>query len=143
MSEPQNLAPVLARLSEQVAALHTIVSRIERNQSDPEETRQALSDVAGGYALLTQLAEVAGVQRTQILELTTTLSNRVPGDELRAALHDELFTTKQLTSIMQGTRDDLVLLRADVRRLAALLEQAARARVIDATWSGEERRKAS
>lgn len=137
----ENLAPQLVTIREGVAALRAACDRIERNQSDPEETRQALSDIAAGYGLIVQLAEVAGVQRGQIHDLVTALSNRVPGDELRSAFDDVFFQTKQLIGIMQGTRDDLVLMRSDLRRLAALLEQTLRARAEDEeAWGGLERR---
>ncbi len=118
----ENVAPLLARLVESVTALRVVADRIERVQSDPAEINQALNDIAAGYSLIVQLAEVAGVQRTQLLELTTALTNRVPGDELRGALHDLLFTTKQLASISQAWRDDILLMRQDIRRLATACE---------------------
>jgi len=59
------------------------------------------------------------------------MKERMSGDELEKQFADQAFITKQLIGVMQGTRDDIVLLRGDFRRLAALLEQTLRLRVDD------------
>lgn len=80
----------------------------------------------------------------QLSELLIWAHARMNAQALEHEFTDLIFQTRQLISIMQGTRDDLVLMRADLRRLSALLEQTLRARVEDdergIAWSGEERR---
>lgn len=131
----ENAAPLLARMAEGIAALRAAVDRIERNQSDPEEINQALSDIASSYSMITQLAEVAGVQRTQILEIAEWVKERMGADELRTQFDDQLFVTKQLISIMQGTRVDIVQMRATLLRLIEILNRS----VVDSDMSSEAR----
>lgn len=118
----ENLAPVLARISTGVAELRAACERIERNQSDPAEVRQALSDVASGYSLITQMAEVLIVARNELLAFREWREARMSGPELRDQLEQLLFATEQLASISQGWRDDLLLMRSDIRRLATACE---------------------
>ena len=121
MSE-SNLAPRFAQISERLMEIRAALDRIERNQSDPEEIRQALNDIAANYVLTTQLAELAGIQRGQILEVVTWMRQRMSGDALQQQFEDVLFQTRQLVSIIQGWRDDEVLMRADIRALRGVIE---------------------
>lgn len=120
----ENLAPVLARISEQLQALRASSDRIERNQSDPEEVRQALSDVAGTYSLIGQMAEVLRVANTELQTFREWREARMSGPELKEQLNNLGFVTQQLSSILQGYRSDLLQLRGEIRRLAALQDIA-------------------
>lgn len=123
----ENNAAHLARISETLLSMHAALDRIERSQSDPEEMRQALSDIASGYALITQLAEVATVQRTAILEIVEWMRERISGAEQREQVEEAEYmalVVRQISSTLQGTRDDIVLMRKDLRELRAAIELA-------------------
>ena len=126
MSE-QPYAGTLARIADAQQQILAALDRIERNQHDPEEIRQAVADITASYVLITQMAELASVQRTQILEIVTWMRERITGEEQKRMLgHAEnlAFLTNQIAPILQGVRDDLVLLRSDVRELRSAIELA-------------------
>lgn len=105
----------------------------------PGEVRHAMGEATEHIA---DVADTTSVQSPQLLEMIQWMHQRMPADELQKQFDEQFFIAKQLISIMQGTRTDIVELRGDFRRLAALLEQTLRLRVEDDErgWSGEERR---
>ena len=91
------------------------------------------------------LATQGPVQGAQLDAITAWIAARMSGDQLQFNFDDLVFVTRQLTSINEGWRSDLLSMRGEIRRLSALCEQALRARVEDEArgivWSGEERRR--
>lgn len=67
----------------------------------------------------------------QVDTIVGWLGERMSGDQLQFHFDDLIFLTRQLTSILQDWRTDLLLMRSDVRRLAALSEQTAKAHAED------------
>lgn len=120
----ENLAPHLARISEGITALKAAMGRVERNQSDPEEVRQALNDIASSWVLIGQMAEVLRVANAELQIFRTWREARMSGPELKEQLENLGFVTEQLSSILQGYRTDLLQMRQDIRRLAALQDIA-------------------
>lgn len=120
----ENLAPTLARISEALTTIRAALDRIERNQSDPEEIRQAVADITASWVLISQIAEVLTVARDELLTFRAWREARMSGPELKDAIEDLLFVSKQLGSILEGYRSDLLALRGEVRRLSALQDVA-------------------
>jgi len=107
------------------------LTRIEQKLAavvSPGEVRQAMGEATEHIA---DVADTTLIQSPQLVEMIQWMKERMSGDELEKQFADQAFITKQLIGVMQGTRDDIVLLRGDFRRLAALLEQTLRLRVDD------------
>lgn len=110
----ENHAAHLARINESLTNVRAALDRIERSLSDPEEVRQALSDIAG-------------IQRGQILEIVEWMRDRISGAEQKEQKEQTgnlAFVVGQIGPILQGTRDDIVLMRKDLRELRAAIELA-------------------
>ena len=107
----------------------------------PDDVRAAMDATTEHIA---DMADAAPLQSRQLAEMTDWLRDRMSGDQLQFQFDDLMFVTKQLISIWEGSRTDQVLLRGDVRRLAALVETALAGRA-DPPWrAGDaERRRAS
>lgn len=120
----ENLAPLLARISEQLVEVRAACGQIERNQSDPEDVTQALSDIAGSYSLIAQMAEVLNVARNELLIFREWREARMSGPELKEQLTNLQFVITQLTGILQGQASNQIQMRSDIRRLAALQDVA-------------------
>lgn len=120
----ENLAPHLAAIIEALTALRAATGRIERNQSDPEEIRQALSDIASSWVLIGQMAEVLRLARDELLTFRAWREDRMSGPELKDQLESLGFVTRQIGGALQSYRDDILLMRADIRRLSAQQEVA-------------------
>lgn len=132
---PSALSLVASRLKDIDAKLARVVP--------PSDVRAAMTQASEHQDAV---ADAAPLQAQQLLEITAWLDTRMSSDQLELEFADLAFVSKQLIGILQGSRDDLLLLRADVRRLAALVERALRARVEDDRgWrqGDAERRKAS
>jgi len=136
-------------------ALAEIVASIMERAMDTDT--QALLALLGddSRALLLDVARA-------LTRIESRLANDVPPADVRAGMDeatehisdesahiaateaqsdDQQFVTKQLISIMQGTRTDLVEMRVTLRHLSALLEQTLQARALDdEAWTGSERR---
>lgn len=95
------------------------------------DVKRAIEDTSATAEVAQQLSQVAPVVAAQLDSIVTTLDAQMTDDELRGELRNTLSYIRQFTPIMQGTRDDIVLLRADFRRLSALLEQTLHVRIED------------
>lgn len=100
----------------------------------PADVREHIDDSSVTAEQIDALTDAAPLQAQQLVGIVTTLGTRMTDTELRDALHDTLFHTQQMSSIMQGTRADIVQMRVTLLRQAALLEQVLRARVEDEEW---------
>jgi hypothetical protein len=69
-------------------------------------------------------ADAAPLQARQLAELTAWIENRMSGDPTRMEFADLAFISQQLVSVMQGTRADVVQMRATLLRLAHAVEVA-------------------
>ena len=116
----QRLAQIEAALQRVEAALSALVP--------PKDVRASMEEATVHQDAM---ADAAPLQRTQLADIAEWLHQRMSGDQLQFQFDDLLFVTKQLISLWHGARDEQVLMRADIRRLAALCEQALRARVDD------------
>jgi hypothetical protein len=117
------------------------LARIEARQAGdvpPADVRAGMAEATEHIEHVAQFiaddARAIPLRDAQIAEIVAWMHARMSGGDLQAQFDTQYIITKQLTGIMQGTRDDIVLLRADFRRLAALLEQSLRTRVEDEAW---------
>jgi len=116
----------------------------------PAVVQQHITDSAITAGQVDALHDAAPQLAEQIKDIATTIERGMTDVELRKAFDDSLFVVKQLISIMQGTRLDIVQFRETLLRFSALLEQTLRARVEDEEWhrtgidrrTGERRRSA-
>lgn len=109
----------------------------------PFEERKHIADSTTTAEQIDALSAAAPLQAQQLVGIVTTLGTRMTDNELRDALENTLFITQQLVTIMQGTRTDIVQMRATLLRQAAVLERVLRARVEDEEWEqgkGDRRR---
>lgn len=97
----------------------------------PADERSHIADATATADQIDGLAAAAPLQAAQLSGIVSTLGDKLSDDELRDALENTLFITQQLSGIMQGTRADIVQMRATLLRLSALLEQVLRVRVED------------
>jgi hypothetical protein len=115
------------RNDELVQSLRAIESRLQtidtRLQSmvSPRDVRAAMIE-ATEHATAT--AESGAVEGAQLDAIVAWVDDRMTGDQLQFSFDDLSFVTKQLASISEGWRTDLLAMRGDVRRLVALCEQA-------------------
>jgi hypothetical protein len=114
----------LAQLGAQLARIEAHIRKVV----PPQDVRANMAEASEHIA---DVADTTELHSPQIAEIVAWMHARMSGDELAKQFDEQFFITKQLISIMQGARDDQVLLRGDFRRLAALLEQTLRARVDD------------
>jgi hypothetical protein len=128
--------------------LKASLARIEARQADDVPPADVRASMAEATEHVTEAekhhaeADAQAAPRDALLaEVIEWVRTRMSGDELEQRLEQQYVITKQLISIMQGTRDDFLALRTDFRRLATLLEQSFRDREQE-PWSGEERRRA-
>jgi len=110
----------------------------------PEDVRAHFVAQSAAVEQIGVLADAAPELRERMDSILTWLRARMAGDQLQAEFDDLSFVVRQLIGILQGSRDDIVQLRGDQRRLAALLEHLLRAQD-DRGWKvgDAERRKAS
>lgn len=107
------------------------LARVERQLSSvvpPNEVRAAIGDATEHIA---DVADTTEIHSPQLREMIQWMHERMSGEDLSRSFENQDIIVRQLISIMQGTRDDIVLLRADFRRLSALLEQTLHVRVED------------
>ena len=120
----EDIGPRLTRIE-------TALQRIEAALAalvPPKDVREAMEEATVHQDAM---ADAAPLQLAQLAEIAEWLKQRMSGDQLQFQFDDLLFVTKQLISLWHGARDEQVLMRGDIRRLAALCEQALRARVDD------------
>ena len=132
---------------DQIAAQLTRIEAVLARTVPPVAVR---ASVAESSAHVTDVSAAAPLQGQQLAEVVDWIHERMSGGDLQTQFDGLSFVTNQLISIMHGTRDELVLMRADMRRLAALLAQSFRAQTEDDAWRpgdpdrrARERRKAS
>jgi hypothetical protein len=135
-----DIAERLSRIEDALAQIALALARTV----PPADVRESM-DQATEH--IDAVATAAPPRDAQIAEIIAWMHARMSSSELQAQFDDQYYTSKQLISIMQGTRTDLVEMRGDIRRLAALLEQSLRGRVEDeerqSAWragDGERRR---
>ena len=140
--------PTIANRLEQIEKhLATIADALSRTVP-PADVRASMAEstehIADATVHMVDAARSVPLRDAQISEIVQWMHARMSGQELEQQFDDLLFATQQLTSISEQWRTDLLQMRADIRRLAALCEQVLRARVDDEengiVWSGEERR---
>lgn len=90
-----------------------------------------IAAMAEASELIAAVAEAVPIQTQQLEAITAWIEQRMTGEAMELEFSDLAFVSKQLIGILQGSRDDLLLLRTDVRRLAAVVEQYMRARAED------------
>jgi len=91
----------------------------------PRDVRASMDSASEHQAAM---AESTPIQVAQLDTIVAWLHDRMSGDQLQFQFDDILFVTKQLASISEGWRTDLLSMRGDVRRLVKLCEQALVAR---------------
>lgn len=127
---PSGDAATIARIAEDIRLVRERLTAIEQWQAgrgDAKTFQQLLQDVLDAYALIGQSADVIGVLRDEIMALREWREARISGEmqyEQANITADLAFVTKQIAPILQGTRDDLVLMRKDLRELRAAIELA-------------------
>lgn len=141
----------MSTTAERLAAIEATLTRIERAIQTHVPAADERAHIAEAETTAGQVSTLAGaspIQGQQLDAIVTTLDAQLPAVELRDKLQNELFFVRQLISVMQGTRDDVVAMRVTLRGLSALLEQVLQARVADEEWeqrgidrrAGERRR---
>ncbi len=83
------------------------------------DIRAAMSEATEHNAAMAEATPLAAAQLDTIV---AWLHDRMTGDQLQFQFDDILFVTKQLASISEGWRSDIVQMRSEIRRLAALIE---------------------
>jgi len=136
----ESALPVPSALSLVAQRLGSIDSKLAQ-LVPPRDVRHSMEEATEHQEAV---ADAAPLQAQQLKEMTDWLSNHMTGDQLQFQFDDLMFVTKQLISLWQGSRDEQVLMRADIRRLAALCEQVL-ADKAEPPWrmGDDERRKAS
>jgi hypothetical protein len=136
-----------AEIAERLGELDTRMAQIAellQARVPPRDVRAHISESGETASLVADLSDAVPQQSEQLTEIVGWIHARMSGAELEDQLANLDIIVRQLISIMQGTRDDIVLLRGDFRRLAALCEQMLRARIDDEEngdgWDGFERR---
>jgi len=135
--------PIPSALSLVAQRLGAIDAKLAR-LVPPADVRASMLEATEHQAAV---ADAAPLQAQQLADISAWIDNRMTGDQMAIEFDDLAFVSKQLIGILQGSRDDLVLMRNDIRRLAALCEQVLRARVDDderGMWRpGDQERRAT
>lgn len=140
--------PTIADRLDQLAAQ---LSRIETRLAavvPPRDVRASMAEATEHIADMTEYADATQaavpLRDAQIDAIIDWIHARMSGDELRIQFEDQEFVTRQLISIMQGTRTDIVEMRSTLRQLTSRLEQTLHARVVDEeAWNGAVERRNS
>jgi hypothetical protein len=135
-------------IEERLTALDLVAQRLDAidhrlaDRVPVADIQQAIEETSATAEAVAELASSAPEVAQQLSSIVTTLGEQLPGTEMRDQLHNELSFVRQLISVMQGTRDEVLAMRVTVRGLSALLEQVLRARVADEEWEqgGRDRR---
>jgi hypothetical protein len=130
----QHIVLIDETLAEQLPAIEARLAAIDRKLAavvPPQDVRQSMAEASEHE---TAMAEAAPLQAEQLSSIVTTLDAQMPLIELRDRLENELSYAQQVVSVMQGLRDEILAMRATLRRQSAVLEQVLRARVADEEW---------
>jgi len=120
--------------AERLTKIEATLTRIERALQTHVPGTAERAHIAESTATADQvdtLSDALPLQGKQLDAIVLWMHDRMSGDQLQFSFDDLAFVTKQLASISEGWRGDLLAMRGEVRRLAGVCEQALRVRVED------------